>query len=222
MPKPFRRGLANDLGVFLGSDPLSTPQTGHCSPFCSGQGVTRVRQGWVRGLEVTRAGGHEGQYRGVEGTRTEGLAARTSGLEGRRIGGLAGRLLRLPGLAGLDETAQESPYPHDLRRHPLIIGGRQRSEITREFELRLQLSQGPTGHLQEAQGIQIGAALISFGDVRRHRNRRPAQLVTKAIISAHSRHFAESQHLQRQLLRGLPSQQVPKGRHLWQWAPIFA
>ena len=207
MPKPFRRGLANDLGVFLGSDPIPTPQTGHCSPFCSGQGVTRVRQGWVRGLEGTRAGGQEGWQRGLVASRA---------------GGLAGGLLRLPGLAGLDETAQESPHPYDLRRYPIIIGGRQRSEITRQFELSLQLSQGTTGDLQEAQRIQIGATLIPFGDVRRHRNRRPAQLVAKAIISAHSRHFAESQDLQSQLLRSLPSQQVPKGRHLRQAALIFA
>ena len=62
--------------------------------------------------EDSRAGGHEGKRRGREGTRAGGLGADN---EDSRARGLEEGLPVLSGLAGLDETSQQSPYPHDQR-----------------------------------------------------------------------------------------------------------
>jgi len=74
-------------------------------------------------------------------TPETGVCSRAGGPEDSRTRRPEGRLLRLPGLACLDETTQESTYPHDLRRHPAIIRCGQRTEITGEFQLRLQFRQ---------------------------------------------------------------------------------
>ena len=84
----------------------------------------------------------------------------------------------------------------------------QKAGLLHHLHLGAQLTQGTPRDVKEPQGVLIRPPASAFGDVRRHRDRRPAKLIDECEVIADRRDIHDSIDFDREGLGGLPCRKI--------------
>ncbi len=90
----------------------------------------------------------------------------------------------------------------------------QKASLPHHLHLGAKLTQRAPCDVKEPQGVLIRPAAGAFGDVRRHGDRRPAQLIDEREVIPDRRDIHDSIHFDREGLGGLPCRKIAITDHL--------